>query len=66
MDGKIGSLSAFIVNDTSTKHYAEIEYGWTNGTSTPKDNFGDEHIDISKNLPIQAVSGKTDISTYYI
>lgn len=66
MDGKIGSLSAFIVNDTSTKHYAKIEYGWTNGTSTPKDNFGDEHIDTSKNLPIQAVSGKTDTSTYYI
>lgn len=66
MNGKTGSLNALIVNDTSTKHYAKVEYGWTNGTSTPKDNFGDDHINTSKNLPIQAASGKTDTSTYYI
>lgn len=66
MNGKTGSLSALTLEDTSTKHYAKVEYGWTNGTSTPKDNFGDDHINTSKNLPIQATSGKTDTSTYYI
>lgn len=66
MDGKTGKLSALTINDTSTKHYAKVEYGWTDGTSTPKDNFGDDHINTSKNLPIQAASGKTDTSTYYI
>jgi hypothetical protein len=66
MNGKTGNLSAFTINDTSTKHYAKVEYGWTDGTSTPKDNFGDDYINTSKNLPIQAISGKTDTSTYYI
>lgn len=66
MNGKTGNLSTLTVNDTSTKHYAKVEYGWTDGTSTPKDNFGDDHINTSKNLPIQAASGKTDTSTYYI
>lgn len=66
MNGKTGNLSALTVNDTSTKHYAKVEYGWTNGTSTPKDNFGDDYTNTSKNLPIQAASGKTDTSTYYI
>jgi hypothetical protein len=66
MNGKTGNLSTLTINDTSTKHYAKVEYGWTNGTSTPKDNFGDDYINTSKNLPIQAASGKTDTSTYYI
>ena len=66
MNEKTGSLSALTLKDTSTKHYAKVDYGWTNGTSTPKDNFGDDHVNISKNLPIQAASNKTDTSTYYI
>lgn len=66
MNGKTGSLSALTLKDTSIKHYAKVDYGWTNGTSTPKDNFGDDHVNTSKNLPIQAASNKTDISTYYI
>lgn len=66
MNGKTGSLSALTLEDTQTKHYAKVDYGWTNGTSTPKDNFGDDHINTSKNLPIQATSGKSDTSTYYI
>lgn len=66
MNGKTGNLSALTVNDTLTKHYAKVEYGWTDGTSTPKDNFGDDYTNTSKNLPIQAASGKTDTSTYYI
>lgn len=66
MNGKTGSLSALTINDTSTKHYAKVEYGWTDGTSIPKDNFGDDYINTSNNLPIQAASGKTDTSTYYI
>lgn len=66
MNGKTGNLSALTVNDTSTKHYAKVEYGWIEGTSTPKDNFGDDYINTSKNLPIQAASNKTDTSTYYI
>ena len=66
MDGKTGKLSALTINDTSTKHYAKVEYGCTDGASTPRDNFGDDHINTSKNLPIQATSGKTDTSTYYI
>lgn len=66
MNGKTGNLSALTVNDTLTKHYAKVEYGWTDGTSTPKDNFGNDYTNTSKNLPIQATSGKTDTSTYYI
>lgn len=67
MNGKTGSLSALTLKDTSTRHYAKVKYGWTNGTSTPKDNFGDDvHVDALKNLPIQAASGKTNTSTYYI
>lgn len=66
MNGKTGSLSALTLEDTSTKHYAKVDYGWTSGTSTPKDNFGDDHVNTSKNLPIQAASNKTDTSTYYI
>ena len=66
MNGKTGSLSALTLEDASTKHYAKVDYGWTNGTSTPKDNFGDDHVNTSKNLPIQAASNKTDTSTYYI
>lgn len=65
MSGKTGSLSAFTVAD-DTKHYVKVTYGWTAGTSTPIDNFGDEYTDTSKNLPIQAASGKSDTSTYYI
>lgn len=65
MSGKTGSLSAFTVAD-DTKHYVKVTYGWTAGTSTPIDNFGDEYTDVSKNLPIQAASGKSDTSTYYI
>lgn len=65
MSGKTGSLSAFTVAD-GTKHYVKVTYGWTAGTSTPIDNFGDEYTDTSKNLPIQAASGKSDTSTYYI
>lgn len=66
MNGKTGSLSALIVTDSTTKHYAKVDYGWTQGTSVPKDNFGDDYTNISKNLPIQAASNKTDTSTYYI
>lgn len=66
MNGKTGSLSVLTLEDTSTKHYAKVDYGWTSGTSTPKDNFGDDHVNTSKNLPIQAASNKTDTSTYYI
>lgn len=51
MNNKTGSLSAFTVVD-DTKHYAKVTYGWTAGTSTPIDNFGDEYTDTSKNLPI--------------
>lgn len=65
MSGKTGSLSAFTVAD-GTKHYVKVTYGWTAGTSTPIDNFGDEYTDTSKNLPIQAASNKSDTSTYYI
>lgn len=65
MSGKTGSLSAFTVAD-DTKHYVKVTYGWTAGTSTPIDNFGDEYTDTSKNLPIQAASNKSDTSTYYI
>lgn len=65
MNNKTGSLSAFTVVD-DTKHYVKVTYGWTAGTSTPIDNFGDEYTDTSKNLPIQAASGKSDTSTYYI
>lgn len=65
MSGKTGSLSAFTVAD-DTKHYVKVVYGWTTGTSTPIDNFGDEYTDTSKNLPIQAASNKSDTSTYYI
>lgn len=66
MNEKTGSLSALTLEDISTKHYAKVDYGWTQGTSTPKDNFGDDYTSTSKNLPIQAASGKTDASTYYI
>lgn len=65
MNGKTGSLTAFTVADT-TKHYVKVEYGYTAGTVNPVDNFGDEYVDTSKNLPIQAASGKSDTSTYYI
>ncbi len=65
MSGKTGTLSAFTVAD-DTKHYVKVGYGWTAGTSTPIDNFGDEYTDTSKNLPIQAASGKSDTSSYYI
>ena len=65
MNNKTGSLTAFTVAD-NTKHYVKVTYGWTAGTSTPVDNFGDEYTDTSKNLPIQAASGKSDTSGYYI
>ena len=65
MNNKTGSLTAFTVAD-NTKHYVKVTYGWTTGTSTPVDNFGDEYTDTSKNLPIQAASGKSKTSTYYI
>ena len=58
--------TVILLKVTHEKKIAKVEYGWTNGTSTPKDNFGDDHINTSKNLPIQAASGKTDTSTYYI
>lgn len=66
MNGKTGSLSALTVQDSTTKHYAKVDYGWAQGTSVPKDNFGDDYTNTSKNLPIQAASNKTDTSTYYI
>lgn len=68
MNGKTGSLSALTIEDSSTKHHAMVSYGWTQGTSTPKDNFGDDYINASENLPIQASYNdkKTDMSTYYI
>lgn len=66
MNGKTGNLSALTITDASTKYYAKVDYGWTGGISTPKDNFGEDYINTSKNLPIQAASGKTDTSTYYI
>ena len=66
MNGKTGSLSALTVQDSTTKHYAKVDYGWVQGTSVPKDNFGDDYTNTSKNLPIQAASNKTDTSTYYI
>lgn len=65
MNNKTGSLSAFTVGN-DTKHYVKVVYGWTTGTSTPIDNFGDEYTDTSNNLPIQAASNKSDTSTYYI
>jgi hypothetical protein len=65
MHNKTGSLSAFTVAD-DTKHYVKVVYGWTAGTNTPVNNFGDEYTDTSKNLPIQAASNKSDTSTYYI
>ena len=66
MNGKTGSLSALTIEDSTTKHYAKVDYGWTQGTSVPKDNFGDDYTNTSKNLPIQAASDKSDTSTYYI
>lgn len=65
MNNKTGTLSAFTVADAS-KHYIKVVYGWTAGTSTPVDNFGDEYTDTANNLPIQAASNKSDTSTYYI
>lgn len=65
MNNKTGSLTAFTVADT-TKHYVKVAYGYTAGTSTPVDNFGDEYTDTANNLPIQANSSKSDTSTYYI
>lgn len=66
MNNKTGSLTAFQIKDVSTKHYAKVDYGWTQGTSDPQNNFGEVYTDASKNLPIQAASGKSDTSTYYI
>ena len=66
MNNKTGSLTAFQIKDVSTKHYAKVNYGWTQGTSNPQNNFGEVYTDTSKNLPIQAASGKSDTSTYYI
>lgn len=66
MNNKTGSLAAFQIKDVSTKHYAKVDYGWTQGTSNPQNNFGEVYTDTSKNLPIQASSGKSDTSTYYI
>lgn len=66
MHNKTGSLAAFVVADNTTKHYVKVNYGWTAGSSTPLDNFGDEYTDANNNLPIKAASGKSDTSTYYI
>ena len=66
MNNKTGSLSAIRMEDTSTKHYAKVDYGWTQGTTNPVNNFGEIYTNVSNNLPIQAASGKTDTSTYYI
>ena len=66
MNGKTGSLNAFVVADATTKHYVKVAYGWNAGTSTPVDNFGDDYTDEANNLPIKAASGKSDTSTYYI
>ena len=66
MNNKAGSLSAIRIEDTSTKHYAKVDYGWTQGTTNPVNNFGEIYTNVSNNLPIQAASGKTDTSTYYI
>ena len=65
MNNKTGSLNSFVVAD-NTKHYVKVTYGWTAGTSTPVDNFGDEYTSTANNLPIQAASNKSDTSTYYI
>lgn len=65
MNNKTGNLNAFTVADT-TKHYIKVVYGWTEGTSTPVDNFGDDYTDTANNLPIQAASNQSDTSTYYI
>lgn len=65
MNNKTGNLSAFTVADT-TKHYIKVTYGWTAGTNTPVDNFGDEYTNTASNLPIQAASNQSDTSTYYI
>ena len=65
MNNKTGNLNAFVVGDT-TKHYIKVAYGWTEGTSTPVDNFGDEYTNTANNLPIQAASNQSDTSTYYI
>lgn len=65
MNNKTGTLSSFVVSNTD-KHYVKVTYGWTTGTSTPVDNFGDEYTSTSNNLPIQAASNKSDTSTYYI
>ena len=66
MNNKTGSLSAIRMEDTSTKHYVKVDYGWTQGTTNPVNNFGEIYTNVSNNLPIQATSGKTDTSTYYI
>lgn len=65
MNGKTGSLTAFTVEDDS-KHYIKVSYGWSESSVTPKDNFGDDYTNIANNLPIQAASGKSGTSTYYI
>lgn len=65
MNNKTGNLSAFTVAD-ATKHYIKVTYGWTAGTNTPVDNFGDEYTNTASNLPIQAASNQSDTSTYYI
>lgn len=61
----IGSFNEYQVED-STKYYAYLNYGWSAGTSIPVDNFGDEYTNVVNNLPIQAASNQSKISSKYI
>lgn len=60
-----GSFNEYQVED-DTKYYAKLTYGWSAGTTTPVDNFGDKYVNAVNNLPIQAASGKTYTSDKYI
>ena len=60
-----GAFDSYQVED-NTKYYGYLSYGWNAGTSNPVDNFGEEYVNISSNLPIQAATGKTATSSDYI
>lgn len=65
LNGATGSLDSYIVTDT-TQRKLTLSYGWTAGTTTPLNNLGEEYIDTTKNLPIQAATNKTVTSSHYI
>lgn len=65
LDGLTGSFAEYQVED-STKYYAYLNYGWSDDTVIPVDNFGDAYTDIVNNLPIQAATNKSSTSTKYI